>query len=108
MKNSSNENYKSLCRVIRYLYETKNLGIELIKMYNIDSIDWSMSCYVDSDWEGDPQTRKSISVWFIFVVKIPIAWGSKQKRIVAVSSSETEFVAISDVCKDLVFAIKVI
>ena len=25
MKNSSNENYKSLFRVIRYLYETKNL-----------------------------------------------------------------------------------
>ena len=31
MKNSSNENYKSLCRVIRYLYDTKTLGIELIK-----------------------------------------------------------------------------
>ena len=54
MKNSSNENYKSLCRVIRYLYDTKTLGIELIKMNNMDRIYWNLSCYVDSDWECDP------------------------------------------------------
>ena len=106
MKNSSNDNYKSLCRVIIYLYDTKTLGIELIKMNNMDRIDWNLSCYVDSDWAGDPQTRKSISGWVIFVGKSPIVWGSKQQRIVAVSSSEAEFVDISDVCKDLVFFYK--
>ena len=77
-------------------------------MNNMDRIDWNLSCYVDSYWAGDPQTRKIISGWVIFVGKIPIVWGSKQQRIVVVSSSEAEFLAISDVCKDLVFSIKFI
>ena len=59
-------------------------------MNNMDRIDWNLSCYVDSDWSGYPQTRKSISGWVIFVGKSPIVWGSKQQRIVEVSSSEAD------------------
>lgn len=32
----------------------QKLEIELIKMNNMDIIDWNLSYYVDSDWEGDP------------------------------------------------------
>ena len=65
----------------------QKLEIELIKMNNMDIIDWNLSYYVDSDWEGDPQTRKRISGWLIFVCKSTIVWGSKQQIIVRVSSS---------------------
>ena len=35
----------------------------------------------------------------------PIVWGSKKRIIVALSSSEAEYIAISDVCKDVIFVV---
>ena len=64
--------------------------------------------FVDSYWEYDPINRKSISGWAIFIGNNLISWGSKKQNIVATSSTEAEFVAISEVCKDIVFIIKIL
>ena len=67
-----------------------------------------ITCFVDSDWESDPINRKSISGWAIFIGNNLISWGSKKQNIVETSSTEAEFVAISEVCKDIVFIIKIL
>ena len=73
-----------------------------------DVIKWELTCFVDSDWSSDPINRKSISGWAIFIGNNLISWGSKQQNILATSSTEAEFVAISEVCKDIVFIIKIL
>ena len=65
-------------------------------------------CYTDSDWAGDPENRKSISGWGIFIEDNPICWGSRQQRITSASSTEAEYIGISDVTQELIFLIHIL
>ena len=96
-----------MLRVISYLKMYNNYGINLKwnKKMN-ENID--LNCYVDSDWGGDTVNRKSISGWIITFNGNPIVWTSKQQSIVAQSSSEAEYIATSDSCKDVVFVIRIL
>ena len=52
--------------------------------------------FSDSDWAGDPVTRKSIGGFVIFFGKSIICWSSKTQRgILALSSTESEFVQMA-------------
>ena len=55
------------------------------------------------DWGGDSDTRKSTSGWIFFVDECIIAWGSKAQKTVTMSSCTTEYVALSDVMKEILY-----
>ena len=57
---------------------------------------WNLVSFSDSDWAGDKDNRRSINGFIIFLCGVPIVWRSKQQKTVALSSSEAEFVAISE------------
>jgi hypothetical protein len=44
-----------------------------------------------------------VTGYVIYVNKVPIAWKSKAQRTVALSSTEAEYSAIADVCKEVLF-----
>jgi hypothetical protein len=56
--------------------------------------------YVDADFAGDTDTRKSTSGMFIAWGVHPIAWGSKLQSIVATSTTEAEFIAAATGAKE--------
>ena len=87
MTKPNKESQNQLLRVLRYLSVKRNYGIKLKLNKNIDE-KVVIKCYVDSDWGGDTESRKSISGWIIMFNGIPIVWGSKQQSIVELSSSE--------------------
>ena len=47
--------------------------------------------------------RKSISGYIIYVCGCPIAWRSKGQKSVTLSSTEAEYVAISEVAQEILF-----
>lgn len=59
--------------------------------------------YCDSDHAGDLTDRKSTSGHVIIYGGAPVTWSSKKQSVVALHSTEAEFIAASECCKDLKF-----
>lgn len=85
-------------RILRYLAGTINYYLCFIK-----SVDWSLKAYTDADWGNDVTDRKSYTGFVIQLGSNSINWESRKQRCVALSSTEAEYLAIGDVCKDICF-----
>ena len=57
--------------------------------------------FVDSDWAGDPDSRKSTSGYVFLVNNGPVSWKSKQQKCIAQSSAEAEYVAANESAKEV-------
>jgi len=77
-------------RVLRYLKGSKELGI---KFGGSGNQKVELVGYVDADWGGDPDSRKSTTGFVFTVGGGAISWGSKLQGSVSLSSAEAEFVA---------------
>jgi hypothetical protein len=83
--------WEQALRCLGYLVKTSSYGILLGAGGPEELITFS-----DSDWAGDPVTRKSIGGFVIFFGKSIICWSSKTQRgILALSSTESEFVLMA-------------
>ncbi len=85
--------------LICYLKKTWDLGTCLKP-----DRDKGFECYCDADFSGnwnnhlaplDPSTAKSRSGWIIFYAGCPVIWASKLQTQVALSTTEAEFIAMS-------------
>lgn len=85
-------------RVLRYLAGTIDYGLLYVKSNQLN-----LSAYTDADWANDPYDRRSYTGFAIQFGKNIINWESRKQKCVALSSTEAEYLAISDVCKDLSF-----
>ena len=74
---------------------TKNYSLSLIT--NQDS---KLCGYVDSDWAGDTNDRKSTSGYIFTYDGSTISWGCKKQTCVSLSSSEAEYVALSEAVQE--------
>ena len=89
--------HMAMCkRVMRYLRGTSSYGI----LYGNKS-----SCigYTDSDYAGDKVTRQSTSGFVFTLCGGAINWKSRQQSIVALSTTEAEYVAATEACKEMVW-----
>ena len=79
--------------VLRYLKSTIHYSLKFSKIK--DGL--KLNGYSDSDWGGDVEDRKSISGYgFQFGDRGPlISWKSKKQNLVALSSCEAEYIAIT-------------
>ena len=102
MKMADSENYKSLLRTIKYVLDTSDIGLR-IGPIDGDIDEFKLECFSDSDWGGNSDDRKSISGWAIYICGSLISWGSKYQQSVSTSSSMSEYIAISDICKEIMF-----
>jgi hypothetical protein len=55
-----------------------------------------LAVYSDSDWASDPITRRSVTGYFFQLAGGPITWRSRAQTTVAHSSTEAEYMALSD------------
>ena len=77
-------------RILRYVNGTRNHGI----LYSYTD-NFSLVGYTDSDWAGDIETRKSTSGNAFFLGSGLISWSSKKQHVVALSTAEAEYIALS-------------
>jgi hypothetical protein len=94
---------KSLYRLIKYVLDTKNQGLLMSPLEPEENSTWIMSAYCDSDYAGDKDGRKSVSGFVIYIQGCLISWKSRKQKSVTLSSSEAEYVAISEVCAEIMF-----
>ena len=94
--------FKELKRVIKFVLDTRMLGLKLIPKLN-DNGNWSIVAYSDSDYAKDPTTRKSVTGFIIYFCGVPVSWTSKGQKSVSLSSSEAEYIALSETAKEIRF-----
>ena len=92
--------FEEMKRVLNFFIQTKSFGLKLKPSLLPSNNEWSMTVYTDSDWAGDKTSRRSISGYVIFLMGCPIIWKSKQQVSVTLSSTEAEYVALSEAAKE--------
>jgi hypothetical protein len=100
--------FKELKRVIKFVLDTKTMGLKMNPKITTDISEWDIVVYTDSDWAGDKETRISVTGFIIFMLGVPILWKSRGQRSVALSSSEAEYFALSESAKDLKFVAQIL
>ena len=65
--------YKVLLHVIKYVINTKSLGLKIEPMGN-SSEPWEIVCFSDSDYAGDPVRRQSIIGLIFYILGLPVSW----------------------------------
>lgn len=59
--------------------------------------------YVDSDWGRNIDNRRSCTGLVLVLAGGPVSWKSKQQRSVALSTMEAEYMALSEVVKEVMY-----
>ena len=79
--------------LLRYLNGTKGLGLVYSKPGNHGPMDMAnlLWGYVDSDWAGCPDSRRSTSGYVLVLNGAAVSWKSERQSVVALSSAEAEF-----------------
>jgi len=93
-------------RVLRYLRGTKDLGLQYTRPTG--SLANRLYGYVDSDWAGCADTRKSTTGYVLMLNGAVISWKSKRQNVVALSSAEAEFMAASSLVQEVIYVRKLL
>ena len=97
---------RAMYKVIRFVLSTKDYGLkfELRK----DMKKWALKALSDSDFASDKETRISVFGYIIYFCGIPIAWRSKGMKSVVLSTTEVEYMALSELVKELKFIVQLL
>lgn len=95
-QNPTKEQLSLAFRIVRYLYQTCNLQLEISSKNSVVPI-----AYADSDWAGNKLDRKSTSGLVISISGSPIIWRSQKQTSLALSSVEAELVAANNAATEL-------
>jgi hypothetical protein len=90
--------FMAVKRILRYLVFTPNLGLWYPK-----GSSFGLLGYSDSDYAGCKVDRKSITGTCQFLGRSLVAWSPKKQNLVALSTSEAEYVAASACCAQLLW-----
>ena len=85
-----------LQRVFQHLYQRRHSKFTIL-----GSSDFSISAYVDADWAGCSDDRRSVSGSVVYVGKTPVLWSSRKQDTVAMSTMEAEYYAVTECLKDV-------
>ena len=97
---------KEMYKLIRFVLSIKDYGLKFELMKDIKK--WALKALSDSDFASDKETRISIFGFIIYFCGIPIAWRSKGMKSVVLSTTEAEYMALSEVVKELKFIVQLL
>lgn len=88
--NPGRRHWEAVKRIIRYLKGTMDHRLQFSKQSNPD-----LTGYSDADWGGDAEERKSTTGYVFTKMGGAISWNSKRQDVVALSTCEAEYIALS-------------
>jgi hypothetical protein len=89
--------------VLRYIRGTINYGLRYTASNNIQ-----LHGFIDSDWEGSVEDRKSTSGMCFSLGSAMISWGNRKQKSVALSTAEAEYMAACEACTEAIWLMKLI
>jgi hypothetical protein len=85
-------------RIVRYLKGTSQIKLRL----SSSGAASELYAYSDSDWAENRQDRKSQTLYCL-VNSGAVMWSCKKQSVIALSSAEAEYVALSETCKEILW-----
>jgi len=104
MQSPTVSDWQKAKRLFRYLKGTKSHALHCEKNTGKLNID----VYSDADHANCTETRRSRTGIVISVSGFPITWQSKRQTLVTVSTVESEYVAASSACQELIWILSVL
>ena len=95
LNNPSSKHMSAAKHVLRYLSRMPTLSIT----YRPPPL--HLQGYSDADWAGDMDTRRSTTGYIVMLNNGAIAWKSRRQPMVALSTIEAEYMALTEATKDL-------
>ena len=99
---------KEMRRVIKYVLDTRDYGLKIDPVLQGTNGFFDLQTYCDSDFAGDKETRISVAGYVMYLCGAPISWRSKAMKHVTLSSSEAEYVSLSEAAKEVKFIVQLI
>ncbi|UYV72434.1 hypothetical protein LAZ67_9003118 [Cordylochernes scorpioides] len=93
--NYTRKHWEAGKRVLRYLKSTKDFGI------TYRSTGKPLIAFSDASWASDIVDRKGVSGHLIILAGAPIIWRSTKQTVTALSTMESEYIALSSAVKDI-------
>ena len=99
-------------RAVRYLIGSKHFGLKYYRKWRSDRVlsissNWGptdpVKCYTDADWARQVDDSKSTEAMVLLFNGTIIAWHSKTLKIVALSSQDAEYMALSGGSREIIF-----
>lgn len=84
-------------RVLRYLKNTMDVGLVF------KTTEDSLKAYVDADWASNVSDRRSYTGFSFLLSAAPVSWDAKKQKTVALSSTESEYMALAESAKEAIF-----
>jgi len=99
IENYSQENINDVKHILKYLNGSINQGI----YYKSNAKTNCLQAYCDADFAGDQETRRSTTGYIIYYGGGAVSWCSRRQPIIALSSTEAEYIAAAECCKELLY-----
>ncbi|XP_062114804.1 secreted RxLR effector protein 161-like [Humulus lupulus] len=96
MENPGRIHWNAMKWLLRYLINTTRHGLVYKRHHNQVEI----SGFVDSDYVGDRDTRKSTTTYYFLVSGNCVSWKSQLQSVVALSTTEAEYMAATEAIKE--------
>ena len=97
--NPGPKHWSALLQIASYLIATKDFVLTLGGHFNHVTI----SAFSDADWAGDLDNRRSRSGYLVCLNSSSVIWSSKLQASVALSSTEAEYIALSQAARDVIW-----
>jgi hypothetical protein len=101
MDKATKGTYLETLRVVKFVIDTKFVCLQIKPKFK--GKNWSLRVFCDSDWAGDYETRISVTGFILYLMNVPVYLRSKSQKGVTLSSSEAEYVAMSEAVKEVMF-----
>ena len=89
-------------RVLAYTFHTRHFGLVL------GGDDCKLEGFSDSDWAEDLHHRSSTSGYLFRLSNGIISWKSKKQHTTALSSTEAEYMALSDAGREALWLCQIL
>ncbi|KAK3032792.1 hypothetical protein RJ639_035895 [Escallonia herrerae] len=96
MGNSGKKHWDAVKWIFRYLAGSTNFGI----MFDRDGAKGEVFGFVDSDYVGDLDSRRSMTGYVFTFYRGPICWKSVLQSTTALSTTEAEYMALTEAAKE--------
>jgi hypothetical protein len=97
MSNPGKQHWEAVKWILRYLRGTSDMSLCFI------GADLKLQGYMDADLTGDVDSRKS-TTGFVYTLRgTAVCWTSRLQKIVALSTTEAEYVAVTKAGKEMVW-----